>query len=245
LSLKTVKYDNLILRISNNYINSFEDAATYFKHLHYKINNRFYIIPGGKTPKLFYEILANDISDWDSTTMLLSDERVVDLDSDLSNEYLVRETLIKKINQYNDIKLLSIDRQIIKQKSMVNSFNQLVKKNFDEKAPVLSILGIGNDGHTASLFPDNKLIYDNNDHIISYKKPGEDFYRLSITFHALMKTRELMFLVVGDEKAKILKEILENDDEKVFYPVNYLIENYKNKITIFCDSQASKLLEKN
>jgi 6-phosphogluconolactonase len=72
----------------------------------------------------------------------------------------------------------------------------------------LVYLGLGEDGHTASLFPGSPALWEMDRWVVTVKRAPEDFYRISLTFPILNHCRRAVFLVSGDEKASILKEVL-------------------------------------
>ena len=105
------------------------------------------------------------------------------------------------------------------------------------------MLGLGTDGHTASLFPGNPEIFNENDDIlIKTKNDSEDFDRISLTFDYLMKAEEILFLVNGKEKAEALKECLKGNFNPVQYPAQFIFHNYENEIHMLCDKSAAKYL---
>ena len=109
--------------------------------------------------------------------------------------------------------------------------------------PNLAVLGLGTDGHTASLFPGDPEIFNENDDIlIKTKNDSEDFDRISLTFNYLMKADEILFIVNGKEKAEALRECLEGRFNPVKYPAQFIFKNYKNDINVLCDQLATKYL---
>ena len=113
------------------------------------------LVSGGSTPKKLYEILSNKEIDWNNVNIGLIDERFVATDTDESNELLIKNTLLK--NKAADAKFIGLVFNINDYKENLNvaiSENKALYKSI-----TCSILGMGLDGHTASLFPNSEEIY--------------------------------------------------------------------------------------
>jgi len=200
--------------------------------VHYSNNNRFYVIPGGKTPKLLLNLLSKKIIDWNNTQFILSDERLID-NKQVSNEHMVNEELLKEINKDEKPKLIKYSR---------TGDQSVVEKNIKNKKPDLTILGIGDDGHTASLFPSNAEILNHTNICIKVKNSWEDFNRISLSFNYLMKSDQIIFLINGGSKAEALKECLTGSYNPMQYPAQYIFHNYQKIIHVFCDKEAGKYI---
>ena len=106
--------------------------------------------------------------------------------------------------------------------------------------PKAAFLGIGDDGHTASLFPG--LIADNNHStpFILANRKHDPYQRISISLKILSRIPLLVFLVTGKEKKYILKRIIDNSNNINLLPVQHIIRNAQDRVIILCD-QAAKL----
>ena len=106
--------------------------------------------------------------------------------------------------------------------------------------PKAAFLGIGDDGHTASLFPG--LIADNNHStpFILVNRKHDPYQRISISLKILSRIPLLVFLVSGKEKKYILKRIIDNSNNINLLPVQHVIRNAKDRVIILSD-QAAKL----
>ena len=113
------------------------------------------LVSGGSTPKKLYEILSNTEIDWNNVSIGLIDERFVATDTDESNELLIKNTLLK--NKAADAKFIGLVFSI---KDYEENLNIAISKNTPfYKSITCSILGMGLDGHTASLFPNSEEVY--------------------------------------------------------------------------------------
>jgi 6-phosphogluconolactonase len=189
---------------------------------------------------LFYKKLAHHVDDWRDTTFILSDERMVDENSKLSNSYHIKENLLKYIKDNELPDFLSFSNLIGSEQIGITSYindEKLIKLG----NPEIAVLGLGADGHTASLFPGNQDLYNNDDKsCIIVKNNYENYYRISLTFNYLLRSKKIVFLISGEAKSKVLKQCIGGPYEPVKRPAQYLFKNYGNKITIFCDEAAAK-----
>lgn len=199
--------------------------ADYFINIHNKTNNRFYIFPGGITPTGFYKELSGRNVDWTGTRILLSDERLVDTTEDRSNEKLINENFLGKI------------KNGIPKPTLVNISDTAY---YSSLTPEFTLLGIGKDGHTASLYADEPEIFTRSAcrFYCKTKNMHENIYRLSLTFYYLLKSRQIFFLILGMEKNNILFSLVNGKYEPLKYPAQYLIKNHKGMINIYCDKET-------
>ena len=140
------------------------------------------LVSGGSTPKKLYEILSNKKINWNKVCIGLIDERFVATDSDESNELLIKNTLLK--NKAADAKFTGL---VFKLDNYKENLNIAISKNKAiYKSITCSILGMGLDGHTASLFPNSEKVYTDDSIfgdkiIINTKANSEPSKRISYT----------------------------------------------------------------
>jgi len=224
--------------------NSLEDicyaAVDIFSDLVKKNRTNTFIVPGGKTPILFYQYLAKRLDNWNNINLLLSDERIVNENNPESNSGMIKRNFLnlidKKIQQPNFVPIMNgfIPEQ---SEEIVHLLNTITKPLMPPKA---AFLGIGDDGHTASLFPG--LIADNNHStpFILANRKHDPYQRISISLKILSRIPLLVFLVTGKEKKYILKRIIDNSNNINLLPVQHIIRNAQDRVIILCD-QAAKL----
>lgn len=204
-----------------------------FSAVHNDIDNRFYIIPGGGTPKLFLNILSQKVEDWSRTHFILSDERIVD-DRHLSNEAMVEKEFLKKIVNNEKPLLLKYNR---------NGNQAEIENVLKSQTPNLAILGLGSDVHTASLFPGNpEILYENDKIFLRVKNSCENYDRISLSFSFLMKSNQIIFLASGESKAKALEECIVGNYNPIEYPAQFIFQNYTKNIHVLCDNSAGKYI---
>lgn len=184
-------------------------------------------LSGGKSPITLLERLSNADLDFSKLTFTLVDERIVNTIHPDSNEYLIRNHLLK--NRAKSAKFIGLADLNKSPEQMVSDINN------DPPHIDLAILGMGEDGHTASIFPDcNELldalkITNPNQYILTHSTSAK-YTRISLTLAALSKIPQLILNINGDTKLNVLKESLLGNNSN--YPISYVLST-KPTIKIF------------
>tara|TARA_B100000029_G_C17522542_1_gene940441 strand:+ start:84 stop:764 length:681 start_codon:yes stop_codon:yes gene_type:complete len=189
-----------------------------------------FVLAGGKSPIKLYRYLAKDKKiNWNKIDFFIGDERFVKESSKNSNIGMCKKYLLNKIKiSKNQIYSISTEKISIK-KSVIDYENKIKKYflgkniNFD-----LILLGIGSDGHIASLFKNNIFI-KNNKNVKSVK--SKDFLRISLTLKCINNSKNIFLWGPGVNKINIIKRILEDTKHK--YPASFLKE--KNNFLFYCN----------
>lgn len=163
-------------------------------------------VPGGTTPGAFLTALGgrSDI-DWTRVTVTLTDERQVPATDERSNQRLVRETLLAAGAAPDFVPLCDPDGDLASVDAALNA----------RALPLDAVvLGMGNDGHTASLFPgadrlDQALDPDGEAAVIALIAPGAPEPRISLTAPALLSASHLFVLIAGEDKRQTLDTVVE------------------------------------
>jgi 6-phosphogluconolactonase len=152
-------------------------------------------LTGGTTPELAYGEAAQHEPDWSKTEVWWSDERCVPPDDDLSNYALAKRTLLDRLER-SPRAVHRIKGELGKEKAAVDYERELGDTVFD-----LELLGIGKDGHVASLFPNAPTLHERKR--VLPAAPGlEPFVdRVTLSIPALNSAHEIVFAVSGAEKA--------------------------------------------
>jgi len=139
--------------------------------------NKIIVLPGGKSPSKLFANLKLKNFNWSGITILLSDERLVKPDDINSNYALVTEIFSNKEN----IPQIFPDMRGFK-KGNENIFLDEMNTKFEKMPKIsLSFLGVGEDGHTASIFPNKTIISSKKTPYFLTKKEDESFYRISLS----------------------------------------------------------------
>jgi 6-phosphogluconolactonase len=194
-----------------------------------EINQGLCLVPGGFTPFSAYNILAKAKKIEPSRKVLLTDDRLVDYGSDKSNYRMLVENL--KIDFRDDFPLSYYDEINC---HGLTSLNEKIAKVLETSCIECSFLGLGEDSHTASLFPNHPEILECNTPGLITKNNNEDFSRFSLSYNTILTSKKIVFLVKGEDKLNALQNILWGDTDYIKFPAQKIINEHKN-IYIFCD----------
>ena len=178
-------------------------------------------LSGGSTPRQLYEHLAEppyrNTFPWSRTHWFWGDERFVPHDDPLSNYRMVREALLSRapISQAN---IHSIPTEGISPEAAAAAYERELKSfysaaHLDPARPLfdVNLLGLGPDGHTASLFPGTAVLGERNSWVAAVVGARPEA-RITLTYPALESSRHAAFLVAGDEKRAIFRRLRDGDN---------------------------------
>lgn len=189
------------------------------------------VVSGGTSPAGVFAALAETELEWPRVHVVLSDERWVPPDHEDSNERLVRESLLKGAAQ--GAKLLPVYRQGVTIEERCSEINEELRQ-----APfpfACALLGMGEDGHFASLFPDAATLQEGLDAdsrklCIPVQTAASPHARLSLTLSALSRSDEILLLIFGDRKREIY-EAAKTDANG--FPVSHLLRQKRAPVTLY------------
>lgn len=175
-------------------------------------------VSGGKSPISLFQKLSSTNLPWNKIIITLVDERVTDTNSEDSNENLVRRYLLQSMAAKADFRGLILPKQTIKQ--ILDEANIWVKQ-ID-----IAILGMGEDGHTASIFPECpefRLAIDKNREpaYIETNPISAKYKRIGLNLSGLINIKHLILSARGSTKLNVIKEAAQADNPN--YPVSYLL----------------------
>ena len=213
-----------------------EAANIFINSLNSDGKNTF-IVPGGTTPQLLYRCLAKQVHNWRDTTLVLSDERLVQEDSPESNYGMIKNNLLNRIQRGIAPRLLPFVNDFSPEQSsqILETLNSSTWRLLPPKA---AFLGIGTDGHTASLFPGFEEDIYNEKTFILINRPSEQFQRISVSPKVLSESPLLVFIVTGKEKKTVLRQIVNESEDSVQLPAQSVIKNAQGRVIILCDRDA-------
>ena len=182
-----------------------------------KYQNASIAVPGGTSPIKIFNELSKQKLDWSKVQITLVDDRLVDPDNDHSNQKLINDYLLK-----NEAK-----------KSKFIPLNKNLNKGDDFKFPLdVCLLGIGNDGHFASLFPNminntNMLDPKSKSSIDEVKANGNPFIpRISMNLPLILSSNLIILLIKGKLKQEVLREAYNNKNIPLYYLLKHRINNF-------------------
>lgn len=169
-------------------------------------------LSGGKSPLPIYENLINYNIDWDKIRFFLVDERCVHVESDDCNFKNINQCFFSKIpSQAHPILIDKMDF-----KDLTLGYQELIRnqvhKNINQDPQFdLIILGMGLDGHTASLFPNTKALNNYNDLVVLNKVPQLNSSRITMTYRLIENAKNLVLIARGKEKKAVLLNSLNSN----------------------------------
>ncbi len=204
-------------------------------------------LSGGTTPRSVYMLLGSEpmcsMIPWANVHLFWGDERCVPPDNAESNFRMVKEALLDKIA----IPSTNIHRTKAEQNPAIaaQEYEEEIKQTFQLKGDALPrfdviLLGLGEDGHTASLFPGTTALQEQHKLVTEVYVEKLKAYRISMTLPLINNARHLLFLVSGKGKAGMLAEVLQSNDVK--YPAQ-LVKPVSGDIRWLVDRNAASHLE--
>lgn len=202
-------------------------------------------LSGGNTPKLLYKIMAEKFTDkilWNKINFYWADERCVPSDSNESNFGEADRLLFSKLN-------CNLNLYRIKGESdpgiESERYSDLLRKNLPIKNGFpefdIILLGMGEDGHTASIFPGQSELLTAEKYCDVSVNPLSNQPRITITGRVINNSDRIYFLVTGNNKSRVVKEILERGNNSLIYPAAYISQS-NGEINWYLDSPAASLL---
>lgn len=191
------------------------------------------VVSGGRTPLGLFKVLGQQTLDWSKVYITLADERWVNTTDDASNEKLVHENLLQsKLAPAHFVGLKN---------NQTTPFNGAAEaeqalKDFPQPFDVV-ILGMGDDGHTASLFPGAINLYPaldmNSGHLCMGMVPlTAPFERITLTLPALLNSRHIYLHLVGDDKRQVYNQAMAGNDVNQM-PVRAILKQIKVPVDVF------------
>jgi 6-phosphogluconolactonase len=224
------------------------EAATLFVNLSRNSTvsqGRFTVVlSGGSTPRILYSLLGSDLYrrkvDWHHVHFFWADERCVPVVHEESNFKLVFDLLLSKISlPQGNIHRIKVEEGPEKG---AQDYEDCIREFFKVSGfPVfdLIILGVGKDGHTASLFPGSLSLEEKTRLAIPVYMEEIKRHRITLTLPVLNNADHIVFLAAGPAKADAIKEILENRKEQ--YPAGLVSPVHGNLIWMLDREASSKL----
>ncbi|WP_128331228.1 6-phosphogluconolactonase [Apibacter sp. HY039] len=205
-------------------------------------------LSGGSTPKVLFDYWAEHCKekiDWNKISFFWGDERCVSPDDEMSNFKMTKEHLFDQLPQIKDNSIFRIkgesnpDEEAVRYSKILAT--ELLTKNSIPSFELV-ILGMGDDGHTASIFPNQIQLWNEKSSCVVASHPETGKQRISLTGTVINKAQHVAFLVTGENKAEKIKEMIENRSvAKSKYPAA-LVNPEQGYLYWFLDEKAASLL---
>lgn len=179
-------------------------------------------LSGGSTPKPLYQQLGSEyreIIPWEKIHLFWGDERFVSPDSAESNYRLVNETMLQNI-PIPEENVHPFDTTLASATESAEDYEQALREYFPDDLPRIDIalMGMGSDGHTASLFPGTEALRERERWVTTSVAPDPPRERLTLTYPALNASGHVLFLVTGEHKAEALQKVHSGEADRDEYP---------------------------
>ena len=215
-----------------------DDIATTLKK-----QDRYTIaLSGGSTPKALHKILAaspyKEQIDWTKLHIFWGDERDVPFEDDRNNAKMAYDTLLNFVPV--PATQIHVMRTDIGPVESAAEYEKILHEYFDRSPDSfdLVLLGMGDDGHTLSLFPGTAAVHEEKAWAIAYFLKAQDMYRITLTKTIVNKAARIAFLTTGAGKAHALKEVQEGTYNPDLYP-SQEIKPVRGELHWFVDEAAA------
>lgn len=223
-------------------------AAYHFVQVHQKAvakSNGFAVaLSGGTTPRLLYELLADprepfrDQIAWKKSYFLFTDERHVPPDHPESNYRMAHEALFSRVPKTQIARMAG--EKPAEQAAV--EYEEVLADLFEADVPDLDLvlLGLGEDGHTASLFPHSPALQEQERLVVAPWVEKLNAHRITMTLPILNNAASTVFLVTGASKAEIVGKIINADKNPDLYPAQAICPT-NGAVSWFVDEAAARL----
>ncbi|CAM3909669.1 6-phosphogluconolactonase [Mucilaginibacter galii] len=206
------------------------------------------VLTGGSSPIKLHQLLATpayrEEVDWANVYIFWGDERWVSMEDERSNAKMAFDTLLNFVPVPSG--------QIYPMYDAANSpeeyaviYEQLIRDVVDNDGVFdLILLGMGDDGHTASLFPGTAILKEETKWVDAYYLEPQEMYRITLTAPLINRAKKLVVMTFGEKKTHALHEVLEGEHNPELYP-SQLLKPVNGELTFMVDEvAASQLSEK-
>ncbi|GAB3655340.1 6-phosphogluconolactonase [Echinicola sediminis] len=202
-------------------------------------------LTGGSSPVKLYKLLAEPSYksqvDWDKVFVFWGDERWVPLEDEQSNAGMAYATLLNHVPVPKE-NIYPMWAAGITPEARAAEYSQYLEKELGDSGEFdLILLGMGDDGHCASLFPGTKVLEEQEKWVEGYFLESKDIYRITLTAPLINKAKKIVFFVFGENKSQALYEVLEGDRNPSQYPSQLIQPNEGEMLWLVDEAAASKL----
>lgn len=203
-------------------------------------------LSGGSTPRRMHELLAlspyHNRVPWNRIHFFWGDERCVPLDDPRNNAANAIEQLLSKVS-VNEAHVHRVESELPPREA-ARLYDKQLHEFFDNNSPRFDLvfLGLGQNGHTASLFPGTPILDETARWASEVYVEEQNMHRVSLTAWTINQSQQIVFLVAGKEKASVLHNVLDGDCEPERLPAQ-LIDPVDGELDWYVDESAAALLE--
>jgi 6-phosphogluconolactonase len=209
--------------------------------------SRSVALSGGRTPAALYAQLAGafrDRVDWSGVEWFWGDERTVPPDHADSNYRMARESLLEPLRIASE-RVHRMPADATDLDAAAREYEQAIRQHVPAGADGvpqfdLILLGMGADGHTASLFPGSSGLGESQRLVVAHHVPSQNTWRMTLTYPVLLAARHIVFLVTGADKTEMLRTVLTSPLDAG--PPSVRVREATGEITWIVDAAAGRLV---
>lgn len=204
-----------------------------------------WVVTGGNSPKALYELLATppfrERIDWSKLHIFWGDERAMPFEDDRNNAKMTYEHLLNKVPVVPE--QVHVMRTDIEPHEAATEYEKILRTYFKDEGVSFDLVlsGMGDDGHTLSLFPGTAVIHEKKLWVSSFYLKPQLMFRITLTAPIVNRAAKVAFLTFGSGKAKALKEVLQGEPNVDMYP-SQIIQPSSQELHWFVDKAAAELL---
>lgn len=205
-------------------------------------------LSGGSTPDKLFVLLANppynNVIDWKNTFIFWGDERYLPESDANNNSHQSKKLLLNNVPVPAE-NIFVVPVKMTPPKAAIH-YEQTLKLFFKNQHPAfdLILLGMGDNGHTASLFPHSSILKEKTALVKEVFVKEVEMYRISFTASLINHAKNILFLVTGKKKASMLHTVIDGKKEVEKYPAQMIKAEAGNHLYWFIDKEAAKKLKK-
>ena len=193
------------------------------------LRNEFTLaLSGGHTPKFVFDHLTSNsysqLLNWSKVSIFWIDERCVDPSHSDSNFLSAQQRLLNRLPIGNYFRMKG---ELENPDIAAAEYREILKRRFKLKCKYfprfdVMLLGLGEDGHVASIFPGSDTLFEREHSVVACYVPHLKTYRLTMTIPVINNSRTCIFIVSGKNKRDVLKKVWINDTSGTMLPVQYI-----------------------
>lgn len=232
------------ITVFNNLDKLYQKSADTFVELAEKSiqrHDKFVVaLSGGSSPKAIFKLLAtkeyaNKI-EWSKVYFFWVDERWVSLDDDKSNYKMTLQALLSEV-PVNKNQVFPMYKDGVEPEEFAEEYEKQIRNVLgDDGVFDFILLGMGDDGHTASLFPGEAILNEKEKWVDAYYLKPQEMYRITLTAPIINKAENILVVAFGEAKKHALNEVLNGEYNPQLYPLQLI--NKKETFQFFTDEKA-------
>lgn len=205
-----------------------------------------WVVTGGNSPKLLYELLASspykERIDWKRLHIFWGDERAVPYTDSRNNARMTFEQLLNHVPVVKE--QVHIMRTDIGPEESAAEYEKVLHQYFPAEGATFDLVlnGMGDDGHTLSLFPQTAVIHERKAWVKAFYLAPQEMYRITLTAPIVNRARKVAFLTFGSNKANALQQVLKGERNVDQYP-SQIIQPASGELHWFVDEAAAVALK--